>query len=237
MKAIITGGGSGLGYEIAKQLKKRNIELMLIGQSKEKLNAAKEGLQYIETGAAIECFAFDIADQNSVSDFFNTLKERNENIAYLFNVAGSFCYAKAEEITYKAVMDTLRPNMIGLMLMTANAVKYFKSYPDSKQRIISVLSTAALKGKKYESVYNAAKWGARGFLESIRDEVASTNIDIINVFPGGMKTPFWDDCKTGYDIQSFMEPEDAAKQIVSIAVDFNTYVSDVTINRPRKKQL
>lgn len=233
MKVIITGGSSGLGYEIAKQLRNNSFDVILIGRSKEKLNKAQTQLNTIKSDGTIECFDFDISDEKSVIDFYKILNDRQEVITYLFNVAGRSYYGNIEEINHKSIMDTLNANMIGLMLMTAYGVKLFKSFPATKQRIVSILSTAALKGKKHETVYNASKWGARGFLESVRDEVASTNIDIINIYPGGMHTPFWDNSTSGYAIETFMKPEDVAKQVVSIATDHNTWVSDVTINRPR----
>ena len=234
MKAIITGGSSGLGYETAKQLRENNFDVILIGRNKGKLDKAQEQLNNIRSEAAIECFAFDISDETGVKRFFNILSERHEVIDYLFNVAGMSYYGNIEEISHRSIMDTLNANMIGLMLMTAQTVKLFKSSPAPRQRVVSILSTAALKGKKHETVYNASKWGARGFLESVRDEVASTNIDIINIYPGGMHTPFWDHSASGYAVDTFMRPEDVAKQIIAIATDHNTWVSDVTINRPRQ---
>lgn len=234
MKAIITGGSSGLGLEIAKQLRDIDCDLILIGTNREKLNRAQEQLGNIRSCAAIQCFAFDISDEEEVRNFYKTLSDRNEVIDYLFNVAGKSYYGSLEGITRADIMDTLQANMIGLMLMTIHGVSLFKTLKTSKQRIVSILSTAALKGKKQETIYNASKWGARGFLESVRDEVSSTHIDIINIYPGGMQTPFWDNSTSGYEVEAFMKPEDVAKQVITIATDHNTWVSDVTINRPRQ---
>ena len=234
MKAIITGGSSGLGCEIAKQLRNSGFDVILIGKSKEKLNRAQAQLETIKSDAAIECFDFDISDEASVKSFFKVLNDRHEVITYIFNVAGKSYYGSIEEITQADIMDTLKANMIGLMLMTAHGVKLLKSFPAPKQRIVSILSTAALKGKKHETIYNASKWGARGFLESVRDEVSSTHIDIINIYPGGMLTPFWDNSSSGYEVDTFMRPEDVAKQVVAMTLDHNTWISDVTINRPRR---
>jgi len=234
MKAIITGGSSGLGYEIAKQLRRLNFDLILIGTRKEKLDRALAQLEAVESSGKMEGFAFDISDEEKVREFFGKMEERREAIDYLFNVAGKSYYGSIEEITCGEIMDTLRANMIGLMLMTARGVKLFKAYAAPKQRIVSILSTAALKGKKHETVYNASKWGARGFLESVRDEVSNTHIDIINIYPGGMQTPFWENSTSGYAVDAFMEPEAVAKQVVAIATDYSTWISDVTINRPRQ---
>ena len=234
MKAIITGGSSGLGYEIARQLRYKNYDVILIGTNRKKLEKAQAQLGAIVSDATIEGFAFDISDEDNVIGFFNLLNDRHEVIDYLFNVAGKGYFGIIEEINNNSIMDTLKPNMIGLMLMTAHGVRFFKAFPASKKRIVSVLSTAALKGKKHEAIYNASKWGARGFLESVREEVSSTNIDIINIYPGGMLTPFWDNSISGYAVGTFMKPEDVAKQIVTISTDHNTWISDVTINRPRQ---
>jgi short-subunit dehydrogenase len=233
MKAIITGGSSGLGFEVAKQLRERHIDVLLIGRNREKLDYAKEQLHQIENEATVECHAFDISDENSVISFFQLLKDRQEIITYLFNVAGKSFFGKLEEITYKDIIETLEANMIGLILMTAHGVGHIKAFPAPRQRIVSVLSTAALKGKKLETVYNASKWGARGFLESVRDEVADTNIEVVNIYPGGMQTPFWDNSASGYAVDTFMKPESVAEQIVAMATDHQMWISDVTINRPR----
>jgi short-subunit dehydrogenase len=235
MKAIITGGSSGLGFEIAKGLREKSIDILLIGRNKGKLNNAKTRLYEIENDATIECYDFDISDEKSVINFFGLLNDRKEIVEYLFNVAGKSFYGEIEEITYTSIMDTLEANMIGLMLMTTHGVKHIKAFPAPKQRIVSVLSTAALKGKKFETVYNASKWGARGFLESVREEVANTNIEVINIYPGGMQTPFWNDSLSGYALDTFMQPDDVARQIVAMATDHQIWISDVTINRPRKK--
>lgn len=233
MEAIITGGSSGLGLEIAKQLIERNIDVILIGRSREKLKNASTILHGIRNEAKIEYYDFDISNEKSVVEFFELLGKRGDRIDYLFNVAGKFFYGKIEEITYEDIMNTLKANMVGLMLMTSHGVAHMKSFSASKQRIISILSTAALKGKKFESVYNASKWGARGFLEAVREEAAGSGIEIINIYPGGMKTPFWEGSNSGYAVDTFMNPEDVAGQIVAVAVDHKIYVSDVTINRSK----
>lgn len=233
MKAIITGGSSGLGFEIAKELRKKDIDVLLIGRDKEKLNNARARLHEIENDAIIECYDFDISNEKSVISFYEMLNDRKEIIAYLFNVAGKSFYGEMEKITYTNIINTLEANMIGLMLMTVHGVKHIRAFPTPKQRIISILSTAALKGKKFETVYNASKWGARGFLESVREEVANTNIEVINIYPGGMQTPFWDDSLSGYAVDTFMRPDDVAKQIVEMATEHQIWISDVTINRPR----
>lgn len=114
--------------------------------------------------------------------------------------------------------------------MTSRAVKHMKNSRD-KCRIINILSTAALKGKKHETIYNAAKFGAKGFLEAVKDELTGTNIEIQVFYPGGMNTPFWDEVNSGYDFSSFMSPAHVAEEIISMSLNENMLITDVVINR------
>ena len=57
------------------------------------------------------------------------------------------------------------------------------------------------------------------------------NIRVTAVLPGAVFTDSWKGSKLPKE--RFMKPEDVAKQVVSIVRDHNTWISDVTINRPR----
>ncbi len=234
MYSIITGGSSGLGLEIAKALSLENQNLILIGRIKDKLEAAKQSIEVINPRIEILTFAFDISDEAKLTEFITQLQLDKRPIKALYNVAGSSFYGSIQEISKVDIDHVLNANLTGLMLMTLKIIPYMQKYPISKQRIISILSTAALKGKRFETIYNASKWGARGFLESVRDELSDTPIEIINVFPGGMNTPFWNDSPSGYAVEKFMDPRDVAKHIVTISLDENVYVNDITIGRPKQ---
>lgn len=233
MYHLITGGSSGLGFEIAKLLIKLDEHVIILGRSKEKLDKALGELKEISQKGDALAYSIDISDEEDVDRFIETLETSEKTIKHLYNVAGSTFYGPVGEINRESIDEVLKSNMIGLMLFTSKMIDYLLKSDYDVKRIISVLSTAALVGKKNESIYNAAKWGSRGYLESLREELRDKPIEIINVFPGGMKTPFWHGTKSGYDIDSFMDPEDVARNIVRIAMDSKVYVTDITINRPR----
>jgi len=141
-------------------------------------------------------------------------------------------YGRVEQITGDDIEKIFKANLTGLILVCKTFVNYMNQNVNGS-RIINVLSTAALKGKKMESVYYAAKWGARGFTESLKDELHNSKIEVMTVYPGGMKTAFWEDSKSGYDTGKFMDPEDVGRVIADIALNKNVYISEITINRPR----
>jgi short-subunit dehydrogenase len=99
--------------------------------------------------------------------------------------------------------------------------------------IVNVMSTAATMARAQECIYCAAKWGARGFTESLRLEAKKTPVKIVSVYPGGMKTPFWSE-RAGMqpNTSAFMEPSEVAGVIVDNVLDKSSlYVADMVINR------
>jgi short-subunit dehydrogenase len=87
------------------------------------------------------------------------------------------------------------------------------------------MSTAALAGKPGETVYCAAKWGARGYTEVLRAELKETRV--LAVYPGGMKTPFWS--SDPRRAANFMDPKEIAGRIVDAI--FNSDVTELVIRR------
>lgn len=234
MYHLITGGSSGLGYEIAKLLVLMDEPVILIGRQVEKLKKATDALKDLSKQADVLSYSLDIAIEEDIDAFIETLITSGKTVKNLYNVAGTTFFGPVTEISREDIDKVLNSNMIGLMLFTSKMVKVMLSQTHETKRIVSILSTAALKGKKNETIYNAAKWGARGYLESLRDELSDKPIEVINVFPGGMNTAFWSDSKSGYKTDSFMDPEDVARHIVKSIIDTKVTVSDITISRPKE---
>lgn len=234
MHHLISGGSTGLGLEIAKKLIHKKEPVILLGRSEEKLLAAKSTLMSIDPSATVNTYALNISDDASVDLLIQKLAKAQFKVKTLYNCAGTTYFGNLFDITRADLDAVLESSFIGLALMTAKVSQYMLSAPVTKPRIVSILSTAALKGKKNETIYNGAKWGARGFLESVRDELESTPIEIINVFPGGMKTPFWEGSTSGYKVDGFMDPAVVADTIVSAALSEAVLVTDITIGRPKR---
>lgn len=104
----------------------------------------------------------------------------------------------------------------------------------AKFKIANILSTAALKGNVNESLYCAAKWGARGYTESLKSTFKNTNIKVISVCQGGMNTDFWDknrDYVPKEKSSTWMDAKDVAKTIYENITNKNLNVSEIAIER------
>lgn len=227
--ALVTGGATGLGYCIAEEFLKSGIDVCIVGRREHKLIEAKNTLEKTY-GIKVQYAAGDIADETFVKDLYAKLAGSNEYVQYLVNCAGTGQFGPAENNTRQMIDIALEASLIGLILMSSKAVTSMK---ENGGFVVNVMSTASLKGKANETVYCAAKWGARGFTEALKEVTKGTKVKVIGVYPGGMKTDFWSpECGVNMDASQFMEPQEVAETIVHAVLERKSmYVSDLTIDR------
>ena len=146
---IITGGTSGLGFELVKQAIEKGLYVCNIARNKQKM----EEMDSIFTDN-YKGFVGDITDSEFIS---KTIKEISElgNIAYLINNAEKACFKAPTEYISEDI-DLSFSGLKGMILCTTETLKAKK---EQNLKIINILSSAALKGNKQESLYCAAKWG------------------------------------------------------------------------------
>ena len=214
---VITGGNSGLGLELTKLFSKRHNVLVIARTKRDEL----PNVLY-EYG--------DISNEKFLNQLYSNLSE-NYNISYLINNAASGTFGSPETNTLKAINTVFSAGLVGLILNTTYAANLMK-YKGGK--IINILSSAALKGNVNESLYCAAKWGGRGFTESLKATYKGTNIKVVGVYPGGMNTAFWNNNR-GYVSEEksskWMNPADVAKVIYDNVTNNKLCVADLVIER------
>jgi short-subunit dehydrogenase len=203
MVAIVTGASSGLGLSIARIL--RNRGTLVIGVSR-RATADVSG---------------DAAKRDTARRAVETA-ERLGPIDLLVNCAGTGIYGPAGTYDESAIATIIDANLIATINFCDLLFPRFKEHGGT---IVNVLSTAALIGKANETVYCAAKWGARGYCEALKAEAKGTKVHVIAVAPGGMNTPFWPEPRPG-----FMDPADVAATIVD-AIERPVDVSEIVITR------
>ncbi len=230
--SVITGATSGLGFELAKEMVKKGKNIIIIGRREEKLKEALEELSIINPEIKVIPYKMDISKENEINDFVKYLDQKSYEIEFLFNNAGLGVFGKIETITMEKIETVFGANLIGLIMITSKIASYMKENKNLS-RIVNILSTAALKGKGGESLYCASKWGALGFLKALTEELKEDNIEVLNIYPGGMNTEFWEKTSLSINTEKFMTAKDVAVRIVDLSLDLSILVSDITINRAK----
>lgn len=228
--SIISGGASGLGLEIADILVKSGKNVVIISRSGEKLEQASARLHKAAEANTVDTVICNIGSEEDVKNTGNYLTKNNMSVEYLFNNAGMGLFANADSSTSAMIDTVFEANLKGMILLTSEILRI--TTKEEELTIVNIMSTSALIGRAQETLYCAAKFGARGYTEALRSELKGTKRNIIAVYPGGMRTDFWKIPGQNKDLSTFMDPADVAAKIVhAVLVSDKMLVTDITINR------
>ena len=228
--SIISGGTSGLGLEIADLLVKSGKNVLILGRNGEKIAVALSRLNKSVKNNLIEGLICNIGNGEDIISLGDYLTKQKFSVEYLFNNAGMGLFTKAENSTSEMVDSIFEANVKGMILLTSEILRLTPAAEELT--IVNIMSTSALLGRAEETIYCAAKWGARGYTEALRTELKGTKRNIIAVYPGGMRTDFWKIIGKDKNISSFMDPAEVAVKIVNaVQSSDKLLVTDITINR------
>lgn len=180
MIAIITGASSGIGYEFARQIDKKNYEeIWLIGRRFEKLQDLSEKLQ---TRARI--FALDLCEEKSFEILKKELENSNKKIGLLINSAGMGENDYFKNTSFDNDMKTLDLNIKALTSMTKISLDFFQK----DGIILNIASSAAFIPQAKFALYAASKSYVLSFSRAIRREFKDIKISVL--CPNRVETEF-----------------------------------------------
>lgn len=173
--ALVTGGGSGIGAAIAHTLAVEGAALTLVGRRREPLETLAA-----ETGAAIA--TADVADADQVAHAFATARAANGPVTILVNNAGVAPSAPFHRTSLNDWRQAMAVNADALFHCCQAALADLKAARAG--RIITIASTAGLKGYAYTAAYVASKHAAIGLTRALAVEFAATPVTVNAVCPG-----------------------------------------------------
>ena len=176
--AIVTGSSSGLGLEISKSL--INFGYTVFGGSRSGTDFEHDNFFDVE---------LDITSEESVVEFFETVREYAERIHLVVNNAGVCEMSLVAETTLESFENQIATNTIGPFLLFKHLEGFIVK---DETHVISLLSTAAHYGYPNVGAYTASKFGQLGMIESLRKEWKIHKMRFTNLFPGAIDTPMWD---------------------------------------------
>lgn len=176
--AIVTGSSSGLGFEISKSL--LSLGYTVFGGSRSGTDIENDKFYDVE---------LDLTSEDSVEEFFETVREFTDEIHLFVNNAGICEMSPLSEMTTELFELHLATNTVGPFLLLKGLESFLI---ENETHIISILSTAAQYGYPNVSAYNASKFGQLGLIESLKKEWKSRKLRFTNLLPGAIDTPLWD---------------------------------------------
>jgi short-subunit dehydrogenase len=177
---IITGASRGIGREIALQLADQGAWLALAARSRDALQGVQQECM-LRAGKAI-AIPTDICDQAQCQALVEQTIQEYGRLDMLVNNAGRSMYAFFEEVTDLDMFDQLMHlNYLGSVYCTYYALPYLKK---SKGRIVAVSSLTGKTGIPSRSGYVASKHAMAGFFDTLRIELAPSQVSVTVIYPG-----------------------------------------------------
>ena len=175
--AIVTGGGSGLGFAIAQKFVANNITTIIAGRNVEKLQAAKQQLGEL-------CFAMpcDVSDLASIPLFVQDILTRFGQIDILVNNAGINIKKDFIKVTDEEFQAVLTTNVTAVFAMSREVVKHMLQ--KKAGCIINISSMAAQYGLPKVIAYSASKTAIEGMTRAMAVELSPKGIRINAIAPG-----------------------------------------------------
>lgn len=186
--AVVTGAGSGIGREVARQMMSAGYRVALVGRRVEQLNETADGHAQ---ALAVPC---DVTRPDAVERLFAEVTETWGRVDVLFNNAGVFGPAASVDELDLADWDaTLAVNLTGSMLCAAAAVRTMKQQEPQGGRIINNGSISAHSPRPRSVAYTVTKHAMTGLTKSIELDgrgfgITCGQIDIGNTITGIMDT-------------------------------------------------
>lgn len=182
---LITGGGSGIGFETAKSLTAKGNKVILIGRNESKLEAAVKVLPNV---IAIRC---DINDADDVKNLIQKVSTKYPELSVLINNAGrAFAYTHNEEASaFEKSTEEFATNYFSLIRLTEGFLSILKSQEEAA--VVNVSSIVAYSPHALLPTYSDSKAAVHSYTLSLRHTLANdTAIKVFELMPPMVNTEF-----------------------------------------------
>lgn len=175
--ALITGGATGIGFGIARQLTALNATVVITGRSPDKLLAARN-----ELGERCVALENDVREKAGHAELIERIETTVGPLTTLVNNAGMHSKKPSLDATdeeFQAVLDT---NLLSVFSLTRAALRVM--IPRGSGSVINISSMSALYGLTQVAAYSSSKTALLGLTRTLASEYSHTGIRFNAVAPG-----------------------------------------------------
>jgi len=245
-RALVTGGGTGIGYSLAKILAEAGATVTIAARNEKRLKQSAEQLES-ETGGRILTEAFDLAQRSEPARLIATAQKNMGGLDILVGNAGTEAMEFVDQISDAAYDQIINVNLTANVFLTRAAVPAMKE--QGWGRIIFITSTTAMIASKHvgHSIYSTSKSALHGFAKVAAVELGMNGITVNCLAPGitmtemvqatigqlGMNSEqeqaFLDYNGAVTAVNRWAEPGEMAGALLLLASDAGSYITGETL--------
>ena len=201
----ITGGGSGIGAELAKILSKDKYTVYISGRTKSKLsNIARYNKSIIPVQGDVSCL-------KDCKKIVNTIHKKFKKINLVVMNAATYSPGSMETLNVDEIKKVIDINLMGVINCLSSVISKMKKNKGGHLMIVS--SPAGYRGLPGAGIYGVTKSAVTFLAETIKLEYEKFNIKVQVVHPGFVKTPMTD--KNQFKMPFLITPDRAAHKIAN----------------------
>lgn len=178
--ALVTGAAGDIGAEVASQLDILGYRLLLIDIDLERLEKLAESFK------DASCMKVDLTNREELSKLNHMISQEHDHIDVAFINAGMIVVGEVTALTEQQIDLQLELNLRSAMHLIKACAENMKAH--NSGHIISTVSMGGIIALKGSATYSATKFGLRGFMTGIRDELKPYNVEVSGIFPSGVDT-------------------------------------------------
>ena len=182
--AVLTGASSGIGRELAIQLAQEGAWLTLAARDLAKLEEVAQRCR--QHGGRVLTVPTDVTQESQCRDLVTRTVEEFGRIDTLINNAGIGLHARFDEIRDLSLLErVIQVNFYGSMYCTHYALPHLKR---TRGRLVAVSSLCGRFPTPTAAIYGASKHALAGFFDSLRIELADSDVSVTVIYPGWVAT-------------------------------------------------
>ncbi|MDQ0321167.1 gluconate 5-dehydrogenase [Pararhizobium capsulatum DSM 1112] len=182
--ALVTGGGRGLGFEIARALAEAGAHVVITGRTIETLDTAV--MTIANAGGSARAAAFDIADSDAQRTTLADIEKKHGRLDILVNNVGARDRRPLADFEDDAVLDLIRTDLVAAITLSRDAATLMKKRQYG--RLISITSINGQVAMPGDGIYPVAKQGLTGLMRSMAIEFGPFGITSNAIAPGWFAT-------------------------------------------------
>jgi short-subunit dehydrogenase len=208
--ALITGGTSGIGKELAKLFAQDHYNLIIVARDQQELDSTAHELSAF--GVNVKTISKDLSEMDEAKALCD---EVNEQVDVLVNDAGQGVYGLFKDNELERELDIIHLNICATVILTKHFVQQMAARGEGK--ILNLGSVAGKVPGPWQAVYHATKAFVLSFTTAIREEMKDSGITFTALMPGITDTDFFN--KAGMNDSKALQGEDAKANPADVAKD------------------